>query len=1085
MKTRHILLALLVLVAQAAMAQKTITGVVTERLGNANEPCIGVNVTFVNSQNRIVVGTVTDFNGQYSLKVPEDKGKLTLKFSYIGMKTQSFAYKGETTKNVTMAADDHTIKEVQVSGKRQRRNEMGLTARQVSTATQKIDMKEITAVSPVTSIEEALQGQLGGVDIIAAGDPGAKSSIRIRGTATLNGNSDPLIVVNGVPYSTDIDESFDFNTANQEDFAQMLSLNPNDIESIEVLKDAASTAVYGTAGANGVLLITTKQGAMGKTRFTFSTKNSMKFEPKSMPMLNGDEYKAFVQDAIWNAANARGLQNSGTLLEYLFDTPEINYNPDWRYFDEYNQNVDWLSYLTKNAFTTDNSFSMSGGGERATYRLSMSYLNEGGTTKGTGLTRFNTSIDIGYRFSDKLTVRTEYTYSDTEKKSPWSTKVRSEAMRKMPNKSPYYINDETGEMTGTYFTRQNTEEFQGAFNGTKNFHPIIMAEDSYSNLNTKEQKMNVRANWYIRPELTFYGYVSMKYKTQKTEAFLPQAATGVTTTNTYANRSSDYYSNNFALQSEAKLIYAKDWLDKKHQLTATALWRTSQSRSSATSSVRYNVASAAIADPGSGGGVLLEQTSSKSEVTSLSGIGSVVYTFLDRYTLNGTFNYEGKSSLDKSNRWGFFPSIGASWIFSDETFMKWSKPVLTEGKFRASWGMSGNAPSGTSPYVGTYSSVGSYMDGSAITLDKMQLRNLKWESSKEIDLGFDLNFFDGDLTATFDWYRKTTSDLLQKSVSIPASTGLSSAKMAYYNSGKLRNEGWEFRIEYQAIKTKDWNLRLNYNINRNKNTIVELPSNINEEQFSLSNGKYAQRLIAGTSVGSFFGFKYLGVYQNTADTYAKDAEGNVMTNMQGQPIVMKNGTYTCYPGDAKYEDVNHDGKIDKNDVVYIGNYNPVVSGGGGFTLKYKSLALTVFLHYRLGQKIINTARMNAESMYGSDNQSTAVLRRWRNEGDQTDIPRALWGYGLNYLGSDRFVEDCSFVRLKTLSLSYNLPKSFVKKLGLQSANVFVTGYDLITFTDYNGQDPEVTLPTKITDLAEDDSQTPRSKRVSMGVTLNF
>ncbi len=1079
---------LFVMVAQTVFAQKTVTGTVTEMIGNNIEPSIGVNVTFVNSQNRILGGVVTDFNGNYSMKVPEEKGQLTLVFSYIGMKTQRVKYNGQATQNVRLEKDDHVIKEVKVSGKRSRRNEMGLTQKQQSFATQKLSMDEITAVSPVTSIEEALQGKLGGVDIIVGGDPGAKSNIRIRGTATLNGNSDPLIVVNGVPYSTDIDDSFDFNTANQEDFAQMLSLNPNDIESIEVLKDAASTAIYGTDGSNGVLLITTKQGTTGKTRFSFSTKNTIGFEPTTIPMLNGDQYKAFIQDAIWNAANARGLNSSPDLLEMLFDTPDIGYEPTYRYFDEYNQNVDWLDYITRNAFTTDNNFSMSGGGERATYRLSMSYLSQDGTTKGTSLTRLNTSIDVGYRFSEKLTVRTEYTYSDSEKKSPWvdSDQLRSEALRKMPNKSPYYIDDVTGEMTDTYFTRQNKEDFQGAFNGSnQNFHPIIMSKDSYKNLNTKEQKMTVNANWYILPELTFYGYVSMKYKTTKTESFLPQTATGVTTLSEYANQSSDYYTNNFSLQSQAKLIYAKDWMEKKHQLTVTGLWKTQQSRSSASTSTRYNVASSSIADPSSGGGVLLSQSSSTSEVRTLSGIGSVVYTFLDRYTVNGTVNYEGRSSLGKNNRWGVFPAVGVSWIMSDEPFMKWASPVLSETKIRADFGMSGNAPSGTSPYIGTYSSLGNYIDGSAIQIGSMQLNNLKWESTKEIDFGIDLNFWDGKLTATFDWYRKTTSDVLQKSVTLPSSIGLSSAKIAWYNSGKLRNEGWEFRIDYEVLKTKDWMLKVNYNVNRNKNTIIELPENINEEQFSMKNGTYAQRLISGTAIGSFFGFKYAGVYQNLEDTYAKDAEGNIMYNMIGEPIVMKNGTYTCYPGDAKYEDINHDGKIDQNDIVYIGNSSPMLTGGGGFNLKYKNLSLTVFLNYRLGQKIINTARMNAESMFGTDNQSTAVLRRWRNEGDQTDIPRALYKYGLNYLGSDRFVEDCSYVRLQTLSLSYNLPKKFVKKIGLTSANVFFTGYDLLTFTDYNGQDPEVTLPSKVTDIAQDQAQTPRSKRICMGVNINF
>lgn len=1085
---KNILTVLLLCLVQQVMAQKTVSGTVTEDFAGSAEPCIGVNVTFQNAQKRIIAGTVTDFNGQYSLKVPaNEKGALTLVFSYIGMTTQSFKYTGQTTLNVKMSNAATQIKEVTVKGKRGSRNEMGVTERQMAFATQKINMDDITAVSPVTSIEEALQGQLGGVDIITAGDPGAKSNIRIRGTATLNSNADPLIVINGVPYSTDIDDSFDFNTANQEDFAQMLSLNPNDIESIEVLKDAASTAVYGTAGANGVLLITTKKGAMGKTRFSFSTKNSFKFEPKSMPMLSGNDYVAYIQDAIWNTANALGLNSQGGLLEYLFNTPEIGYDKEWRYFDEYNQNVDWLSYLTQDAFTTDNSFSMSGGGEKATYRYSLSYLDEGGTTKGTGLTRLNTSIDIGYRFSEKITVNAEYTYSDSKKKAPWTDKLRSEAMTKMPNKSPYYIDDETGKMTDTYFTRQNSEEFQGAFSGgsnPKNFHPIIMAEDSYNNLHTREQKMTVRGRFYPTKEWQFTGYVSMKYKTQQTESFLPQTATGVTTESTFANQAKNAYTNNFSLQTELKGMYTNSWNDKLHQLTATALWRTQQSRSSNSEATRYNVASSSLADPASGSGMLLSQNSGISEVRKLSGIGSVVYTLLDRYTINGTVNYEGNSSIGRDNRWGFFPSVGLSWQFADEPFMKWSKDVLTELKIRGSFGQSGNTPGGTSPYVGTYTSLGSYMDGNAISANSMQLNKLKWERSTEWNFGFDFNLWEGKLTGSFDYYNKKTVDLLQKKFYIPGSTGYTNNYLAYYNAGSLRNKGIEFRTDWQAIQTKDWQLKVNFNISRNENEIISMPG-YQEENYTMGNGNYATRIVSGTSVGSFFGYKYLGVYQNTEDTYAKDADGNVMVDLQGKPIIMSNGSYRCYPGDAKYADINNDGKIDKNDIVYIGNSNPMLSGGGGFNLRYKDWSLTVFMHYRLGQKIVNRARMNAESMYSSDNQSTAVLRRWRNEGDDTDIPRALWKYGYNYLGSDRFVEDCSFLRLKTLSLSYNLPKAFCKHIGLNSANVFVTGYDLFTITDYTGQDPEVTLPSSVTALAEDNSQTPRSRRVSMGITINF
>lgn len=1105
MKKHLYILLIAFLAVLPAAAQQVITGTVTEMIGNDEEPCIGVNVTFVNAQNRIVAGTVTDFSGMYTLQVPADAKNLSVQFSYIGMKTQKFKYEGQKTINVKLEADNAQtqLQEVRVTGSRGSRNDLGISAREQAFATQKIKMDDILESQPVTSVEEALQGQLGGVDIVAGGDPGAKSSIRIRGTATLNSNSDPLIVIDGVPYSTDIDDSFDFNTASQEDFAQMLNLNPNDIESIEVLKDAASTAIYGTAGANGVLLITKKKGSRSKTRFSFSTKNSVKIEPKSMPMLTGNQYKAYVQDAIWNAANAQGLNTQSSLLNLLYDTPEINYDENFAYFDEYNQNTDWLSLVKKNAFTTDNSFSMSGGGDKANYRFSLSYVNEGGTTKGTGLGRLTTSLNVGYNFSEKLHVEAEYSYTDTQKDAPYTDDVRAAAFIKMPNKSPYqYAN---GVQTDNYFTRQNADEFQGAYKGTSrissnkyNFNPVVMANDSYSNSNIKEQKMTVRARWYILPEvLTYNGYVSMRFNTTKKESWLPQAATGLNygllqtqgENYTEIDQAAEAYSNSFSLQTENKLMFRKTW-NEIHNFVATGIWYTSQSRSSNKAFYRAGVGAAELADVSSQSGILYKIESSKGEVTSLSARGSIAYTLLNRYTINGTFNYEGKSSLGKDNRWGFFPSVGVSWQVQDEPFMaKWKENFLTQWKIRASWGQSGNAPTGTSPYVGNYSALGNYIESAAIASNTMQLNNLKWETSREVNIGTDISIWDGKLTFTFDYYRKNTKDLLQKKVTIPSTTGYSTAQMAWYNSGKMRNEGWEARVDYKVFKTKKWDLSVNFNISHNENTILELPDNLDDgtNSFSLKNGSgyYATKLLSGTSVGSFYGFKYIGVYQNTQDTYAKDAEGNVMTDLQGTPIVMKNGTYTCYPGDAHYEDINHDGVIDKNDLVYLGNYNPTVTGGGGFTLKYDRFALTVFMHYRLGQKVINAARMDAEGMYNANNQSTAVLRRWRNEGDQTDIPRALWGYGLNQLGSDRYVEDCSFLRFKTISLSYNLPKKFCQSIGLTSANVYLTGYDLFTISKYTGMDPEVSEPSKITDIAKDNAQTPRSRRYSMGITVNF
>lgn len=1091
-KIRYYIVLLLVGCAQWVAAQGYISGTVSEMIGGVKEGCVGANVAIVNSQNRVLTGATTDLMGNYTLNLPDEKDELTVVFSYIGMKSQRFKYTGQTKIDVLMEADAQTLVEVEIEAKKIERNDLGISQKEMAFATQKVEMSEIVQNSPVSSLEEALQGRLSGVDIIASGDPGAKSSIRIRGTATLNSNADPLIVVNGIPYSTDIDESFDFNTANTEDFADMLSLNPNDIESIEVLKDAASTAVYGTAGANGVLLVTTKKGTQGKTRFSFSSKNSYKVEPPSMPMLDGDEYVAFIQDAIWNTANARGLNSSADLLKLLFDTPDIGYMTDWRYFDEYNQDVDWLDYVKKDAFITDNSFSMSGGGDRATYRFSLSYLDEGGTSIGTGMDRLSANLRIGYNFSDKLRIDTEYSYADTDKDANFTTNTRAEALRKMPNKSPYYIDDATGEMTDIYFLRQNAEDFQGAFSGKtdgggfKNFHPIIMANESYRNTNTREQKMNFRLYYDLSPALTYSAYVSMKYKTSNTKAFLPQAATDVTINNTFANLSADDNTNNLSLQTENKLMFRKRWNEDMHSVVATGIWRTSQSTSSKYASMIYGAASAGMSDP-SAGGAVTSIGSSESEVRSLSGIGSFAYTLLNRYSLNATFNYEGKSSLGNDNRWGFFPSVGVAWNMQDEPFMENIRDVWSQFKVRASYGESGNAPSGTAPYMGSYTAIGQYGTGSAIVPQSMQLNKLKWETSCEYNIGVDFGFFKDKLTGTIDYYYKKTKDLLHKDYTIPLAVGFSSGKMNYYNSGEMTNRGLEFRMDYHAIDTKDWDLTFNFNISNNVNTIDKLPENMTSMVYTAKNGEYAQKLVMGTSVGSFFGYRYLGVYQNTEDTYARGEDGSIMRDLYGNPIVMKNidNKGTCYPGDAKYEDVNYDGIIDKNDIVYLGNYNPTLSGGGGFNLKYKNLGMTVFMHYRLGQKVINQARMDAESMYGSDNQSKAVLRRWRNEGDATDIPRALWGYGYNYLGSDRFVEDCSYLRLKTLSFNYVCPKSWCKQLHVNTISLYLTGYDLFTFSNYTGQDPEVSLPSKITDLAVDKAQTPRSKRYAFGITVNF
>ena len=1080
------------LAVSCAMAQnKTIIGVVME--DGINEPIYGANVIVLNQQNRTLTGTTTDMDGNYVLNVPAGKN-LRIQFSFIGLKSQVFDYTGQTKIDVTLVSDSKMLSDVEVVQKAITRSELGLTELQQTSSSQKVQMAELTEVAPVSSIEEALQGQMAGVDIVLGGDPGAKSSIRIRGVSTLSSSAEPLVVIDGIQTTVSFGDDFSFSDANEDDFGALLNISPADIESIEVLKDAAATSIYGTAGANGVLLINTKQASRGKTTFTFSSKTSIKEEPATIPLLDGKQYISMIEDAIWNAANAKGLSNASAELALLFNTMELLRNPSYRYYDEYNVNTDWLSEVRQNAWSMDNTLSMSGGGDKATYRMSFGFLNDIGTTIGTASKRITAGAKITYKFSDRFRIITDLSYVDNDKDANAVENVRAMAQSMMPNQSPYLINED-GTRSDSYFTPNSN--FQGSFTEIKDnkgksvFNPVAMAKESFKK--TRERNEKITINWeYKVPlqeqwhRLTYTGYVNMNMKTSTTKLFVPQSATGVLWTDSYANRSQESTSDAFSLQLYNKFLYIAT-IAEKHNLVVTGILHSISTRSSSSSNITYGNVSQNLSDV-SVGSVVADTDSGESENRSVRFTGSATYTYDNRYVFTSTVTEEGNSSMGRNRRFGAFPSFGASWNSEKEHFME-DFDWLTTGKLRASLGWSGRAPSSGYAYMGAYTALGTYGTLSAVAPSRMQLDKLKWETKREWDLGFDLLFKDR-YGVTFDYYDNYTTDCLMEKVSIPSSTGYSQLK--WMNSGEMSNKGYEIRFDVEAFRNKMWSVKVSANAARNINKVESLPTNWSTENYTFGNGNYAVRIVEGDPIGSFYGYKYLGVYQNTEDTYAYDAEGNVMHDFNGDVVRMKNGTTQVYAGDAKYEDINHDGVIDEQDIVYLGNSNPILTGGGNLNVRYGNtktdfgqFSFTVNCNFRLGQKVINSARMNLESMYGTSNQSTAVLRRWRKEGDDTDIPRALYGMGYNYLGSDRFVEDASYCRIKTLSLSWSMPKRWMDRVGFNTCSVFVTGYDLFTFTSYKGQNPEVSLPSKPTKLVTDSSTTPVSKRFCFGVNLNF
>ncbi len=1081
MKIHYTITCLLLLLCGHLQAQnRVLTGSVKDTQG---EPLIGASIYFENEQNRTIGGVTADLSGNYKLSIPKGEN-LTVVSSYVGYQTQKVPLGNQTTLNFVLVEDSKTLEAVEVTAERAATNSLGITEFEQVTATQKFDVEKLEG-QPITSIEAGLQGRLANVDIISGGDPGSRSSIRIRGTASLNANAEPLIVIDGVPYPTTIQDDFNFATANDEDFGALVNISPNDIASIEVLKDAAATAIWGTQGANGVLVFTTKKGVKGKTRFSFSSKFDIKNEARTIPMLDGSQYVSLVQDAIWNSINDIGYQQGLNYTRDLYQTNEINFDPDWVYFDEYNQNTDWIDEVTRTGYFTDNNFSLSGGGEKAIYRVSLGYLNDQGTTIGTDFSRFSSVINVNYKFSDRLRINADLTYGQSKKNGSWTMdklpSPRGAAMTKMPNMSPYVI-DENGNRTDQYFTP--LQNFQGNFIDDKSYNPVAMVNESVNRTSGENARAIFRLEYNVLRDLTYIGTLGFDMRSNKNKKFLPQSVTGVLWTDPYFNRSSDLLSDQLYLNTENKFIYNK-YLTEKHKILLTGIVQTNEGHNYSYVSETSGNSSTSLGDPTSGSAVS-KMESGNSMTRKFRAIANANYMFDNRYIINAGYGYEANSSLGANSRWAGFPSVGAAWHFAEEGFLR-DSDVIQLGKLRYSWGESGNAPDGAFPYFGTFSPITpGYMGMDAISPATLQLDNLKWETVTQSNIGIDLYLFNR-LNLTVDVYNKVTTDLLQKDINLPSSTGF--GKVKYFNSGSMSNKGWEVLLNYDLIQKVntggEFGASLNFNISKNVNEIVELPENLEFEQYEFDNGKYAHRVIEGNPLGSFYGYRYLGVYQNVKETFARDGEGELMTDIIGEQVYIRNGFEKVFPGDAKYEDVNNDGVINQYDIVYLGNAMPLMTGGGGFNLMFRNWTLSTFFHARYGQKVINQARMNTESMRGSGNQSYAVLKRWRHEGDDTDIPRALYSRGFNYLGSDRFMEDGSFIRLKTVSLKYSVPASLLKQYGIGNLDFWATGYDLHTWTNYSGQDPEVSLSPNVYMLSVDNASTPRPRRFAVGFTMNF
>jgi len=1098
-KTFLCFVATLFIVTGTAFGQKAgqiIRGSVHDQEG----PMMMVNVVEIDAANRIVAACVTDFNGNFSFKLVNPKDKI--KISFVGCQTQILPI-NNTVYKIRMT-DITQIKEVVIKAKRRSEGSgLSVPVTEISTARQTIDAKEFEGL-PVTTIDEALQGRIAGLDIIAnSGNLGSGTSMRLRGVSSINGSSEPLIVVDGNVWETDASSNFDYNSANDEKFAELLNINPEDIASISVLKDAAATAIWGSQGSNGVIEIKTKRGARGKTKVSYSYRITGTYQPNGMKMLNGDQYTMLLKEEYFNPKLSDDASN----------IVELNYDPTYSEYEMYNNNTDWVKAVKQTGWQQKHNVAISGGGEKANFRISAGYDHETGSIIKQVLDRFTTRVALDYFVSDRIKIVTNIAMTYTNNKKNYSGSLNnnsdllSMAYIRMPNLS-IYEQDAYGNNTKDYYNMLSSSSSELS-DQRSNVNPVALANlakngESSFNIEPEFQlKYNLLGLSNDDTQLTYEGKIVFNIFNDYNDTFFPASLVTSGWSSTACNNATSSSYKSLGVTTTHTLTFVPKFKNEDHSLSMMLRGQMTSGNSTTQATGEYGLPSGTIQSTAANGIISSNFSTSAGQWRSMYFTFSTHYAYKSRYMLDFTIRRDGSTKFGPSERWGNFPALSGRWNISDEPFMKKHLPWLSMLSIRPGWGISGKQPDAEYLYFSKYANGSSYTGEGSVYQSNIQLKKLKWEEKESFNLGFDFGFLDDLINGNVDIYTGTVRDLLMQNRSIPTSSGFST--LSYQNVGKMKNTGWEFNINgNRIIKAGKFSADFNISFANNRNELTEMDptclASLNSE-FDRSNGSYLTRVQLNRSLGSIYGFKYKGVYQYSEYTanqvkgvsgpnapVVRDASGAVILDEKGntKPMYYCYGTSSAYEfkgGDAIYEDINHDGNINELDIVYLGSSLPKITGGWGFKLQWGRLSWNNQFNFRWGNKIINQARMTAESMYSNNNQSRAVNWRWRVEGDETQIPRALYKSGYNWLGSDRFVEDGSFIRLNYTQFSYAVDAKALSKYGLSQLSMYLSANNLFCLTKYSGADPEVSYGSY--GIVYDTAKTPRSRSFTVGITIQF
>jgi TonB-linked SusC/RagA family outer membrane protein len=1104
-----ILMALTPGLLQAQKAGDVISGVIEDNEG----PMMMVNVTERDAADRIVAHAITDMEGNFSFRLvnPSDR----LQVTYVGYETVDIPIDKVYFEIKMKEAGE--LPTVEITAERvQQTTGLAIPLREASSVVQTINMEDFEGLG-ITTVDEALQGQVAGLDIVFdSGDLGARSSMRLRGQSTLTGDGNPLIVIDGIILSIDDNTKNQFADGlnayldagieaqfEQDRLAELLSINPADIASISFLKDASATAIWGMRGANGVMEITTKRGQRGATRVNYQYRLNANFQPNGYNYLNGDQYTMFVKESLFNPLLNDNKTNDIWEINYVKTKPE---------YEMWNDNTDWVNAVKRVGISHSHNLSVSGGGDKAQFRISTSFDNETGSVIGQKLNRFTTRVNFDYFVSERIKVQTNFSLSYSNNRRSGNTAVSS-AQEMMPNLAIYYEDPLTGEPTGVYYLMPDNSSRDLPKQG----NPLLEAEEkeSYSiNLNVNPDfhiTYNLLGLENNQTRLIYEGQVQFGVTNSSSESYTPQTLDRKGWNGGGSNKTSSSANKNSSINTQHSLTFIPHLKNPNHSIQALARLTVQNSNGKNMSTGLSGLPSGSFKSVGLPG-TIDDMSTSANRNRSVGVSTQIHYSYKSKYSVTFTTRSDGTTRTGNAKKWGTFPAASARWNVSDE---KWfdnirESGLLTMAGFTASWGYTGNAPGGDDMFRSRYSSGNSYMGQATIYPANIRLSDFQWEEKTEWNFGLNLGMFYDKLTANINFYHSTSDKLINNNYPIPSSSGFSS--LSAVNDGKMQNEGWDLsisagRIYSTKLAGKDFSLGANVNFGDNTNQVLEMNEVVLkswQQDFDMNNphNKYLSYVALNNSYGSIYGFKWKGIYQYTDYSevevpgvsgpnapVVRDADGNVILDSKGKPMPMVFGfgkltnPYKFVGGDVEYEDINHDGNINELDIVYLGSSLPKLNGGFSIRMSWGRLSWNNNFNFRYGNRIVNASRLGAEAPRELRNVMAAINWRWRVEGDITEVPRALYKYGYNDLGSDRYVEDGSFLRWTSTSLNYSLDPKITKKIHLSNVSFNFNVNNLKTWTKYTGLDPEVSSGRG--QVATDNSRTPRARRLTFGINVNF